>query len=132
MIDTSAWVDYLRGEPPAAAARVRELVSIEPTELVICEPIAMELLAGAGDEPMLARLDRLATGLRSVRLIPEVDFRSAAGLYRQARARGETVRSLVDCLIAAVALRQGVRVVHKDRDLEVLGRTAGLDQESCR
>jgi predicted nucleic acid-binding protein len=132
MIDTSAWVDYLRGDPTAAARRVRELVSTQPAELAICEPIAMELLAGAGDETMLARLDRLTSGLPTLRMAPDLDFRAAAALYRQARAHGETIRSLVDCLIAAVALRHGIRVVHKDRDLEVLGRTSGLDQESCR
>jgi predicted nucleic acid-binding protein len=58
--------------------------------------------------------------------------RAAAALYRVARTGGETVRSVVDCLIAAVALRHDVRLVHKDRDFEVLGRITGLQHRSYR
>jgi predicted nucleic acid-binding protein len=40
--------------------------------------------------------------------------------YRAVRANGGTVRKLLDCLIAAVALRTGATVVHRDRGFDVL------------
>ena len=49
-----------------------------------------------------------------------VDYEQAAALYRQCRAKGETVRKLIDCLIAAIAIRNGLAVLHKDSDFEVL------------
>ena len=79
----------------------------------------MELLAGARDEHHLQGLRRL---LARATLIPTVraDYENAAMLYRQCRNRGETVRKLVDCLIAAVAIRSEVAILHDDRDFDVL------------
>ncbi|MCU1372395.1 MAG: hypothetical protein JWO77_3589 [Ilumatobacteraceae bacterium] len=39
-------------------------------------------------------------------------------LHRMCRVNGITVRSMVDCLIAAVAVRHEVAVLAKDRDFE--------------
>lgn len=132
LVDTSGWVDFLRGVDSAATAAVRELIGRRHDELVMCEPIAMELLAGATDPAAVDRIERLTDGLPSLGLEPVLDFRSAAGLHRLARAGGETVRSIVDCLIAAVALRNDAILVHKDRDFEVLARVVPLRQRSYR
>jgi predicted nucleic acid-binding protein len=39
---------------------------------------------------------------------------------------GETVRKVDDCLIAAVAIRNDVAVLHDDRDFDVLARHTTL------
>jgi len=52
---------------------------------------------------------------------------SAIDLFRRARRAGVTVRSSVDCLIAASALRHGLTVVHCDRDYDQLARVVPLD-----
>ncbi|MDQ4069069.1 MAG: hypothetical protein M3203_06305 [Actinomycetota bacterium] len=57
------------------------------------------------------------------------DFEAAADLYRACKAGGETVRALTDCLIAVVALRQSLSVLHADRDFDVLARHTGLQAE---
>lgn len=46
--------------------------------------------------------------------------------YRRCRARGETVRKLVDCLIAAVAIRNGLPLLHRDADFDALSRHTNL------
>lgn len=51
---------------------------------------------------------------------PRQDFHAVAGAYRASRAQGGTVRSLVDCLIAAVAVRHEATLVHRDDDFEAL------------
>jgi predicted nucleic acid-binding protein len=43
-------------------------------------------------------------------------FDHAAQLYRRARQRGYTIRTAVDCLIAAQALERDAMLVHNDRD----------------
>ncbi len=55
-------------------------------------------------------------------------FEEAVALYRNARRAGLTVRSGVDCLIAARALRHGLTVVHVDRDFDLIARVAPLKQ----
>ncbi len=54
------------------------------------------------------------------------DFEEAASLYAECRARGQRVRKLDDCLIAAVAIRHDVPVLHHDRDFDVLARHTPL------
>ena len=126
LIDTSAWVDYLRGSDTRTTAAVRQHLLAQGTEVVTCEPVAMELLAGAGDESRSRKLETLVNGLASLSLDPWADFRDAARIYRTARASGETIRSLTDCLIAAIALNHAVTVLHKDRDFEVIAGLTGL------
>jgi predicted nucleic acid-binding protein len=54
----------------------------------------------------------------------------AANLYRAARRAGLTVRSSVDCLIAACAIRHDLEVLHRDRDFDALARVASLQVRS--
>ncbi|MPZ64412.1 MAG: PIN domain-containing protein [Pseudonocardiaceae bacterium] len=120
MIDTSAWIEYLRRTGSPANVEVKRLLQEEPGSVVVTEPIVMELLAGPTDPQLVATLERLVDGLRVVPVDAELDYRAAATVYRTARQRGRTVRSLVDCLIAVVAARTGAVLLHRDRDFRVL------------
>jgi predicted nucleic acid-binding protein len=60
----------------------------------------------------------------------ETLFLEAASLYRSARRQGLTVRSSVDCLIAACALRHNVAVLQNDRDYELISEIAPLKVQS--
>lgn len=55
------------------------------------------------------------------------DGEDAAQLYRSARGRGLTVRSSIDCLIAAVALRTGDPVMAADRNFPALAQVSDLE-----
>jgi predicted nucleic acid-binding protein len=55
-------------------------------------------------------------------------FLEATDLYRRARRAGFTVRSGVDCLIAACAIRNDLIVLHQDRDYSALARISPLRQ----
>ena len=92
----------------------------------------MELLAGVRGqrEHATVRARLLALPRLSVRGL--TDFEAAAELYRSCRARGATVRRLIDCLIAAVAIRENASVLHNDRDFETLGRHTRLRAERYR
>lgn len=61
-----------------------------------------------------------------------MDYEEAADLYRGCRSRGATVNKLIDCLIAAIAIREGATVLHNDRDFEVLAKHTRLRLERYR
>ena len=124
LVDTSAWIEYLRGTGSAANVEVRRLLKDETSRVAITEPVTMELLAGATSGSALRALETLTSGLRQLPVDAAVDYVTAATLFRAARASGETVRKLLDCLIAAVAIRTGAVLVHRDRDVDVLARVA--------
>lgn len=50
----------------------------------------------------------------------------AAAIYRELRRRGITIRSMVDALIAAVAIRIDVPVLHRDRDFGAIAQHSAL------
>lgn len=122
LVDTSAWVEYLRATGSPANVEVRRLLRTEPERVATTEPVVMELLAGAPGAVVLEKLQTLTSGLRQLPLDPAVDFHTAATAYRSARAGGSTVRKLLDCLIAAVAVRTGAVLLHRDRDFDGLAR----------
>lgn len=128
LIDTSAWVEFLRDTGSLVCLRVDELLS---GEIATCDAVRMEVLAGARDEFHLRDLRRLMA--RAV-IIPTraTHYEEAASLYRHCRRQGETVRKLIDCLIASVAIAEGVPVLHRDVDFDVLARHTALQTYSAR
>ena len=122
LIDTSAWIEFLRDTGSPTCVRVDALLG---GDIATCDPVRMELLAGARDERHLGELRRLLAGAANVTAQP-VDFESAAGLYRQCRSRGETVRRMIDCLIAAIAIRTDCPILHSDVDFDALARHTAL------
>ena len=132
LIDTSAWVEYFRATGSAAAVEVRRLLSTKADQLVMCEPVAMEILSGAVDDDTHMKLEQLVNGLSSLKLDDAVDFRSAASIYRAARRRGQTIRSINDCLIAALSIRHGTSIIHRDADFDVIAAITSLEAESFR
>lgn len=121
LVDTSAWVEHLRDTRSAAALEVARLLAEAPQDLVTAPPVVMELLAGARDERAVELLSRLVASLPVLALDPALDWSAAATVYRAARRQGRTVRGLVDCLLAVVAERHDVVLVHRDADLALLG-----------
>jgi predicted nucleic acid-binding protein len=122
LVDTSAWIEVFRRH---STARIEEAVEFD--DVVTCLPIIQEVLQGFDDE----RAYRVARD--AMFALPVVDdpmpaaaFDHAATLYRQARRAGRTVRSGVDCLIAACALRHDLEVLHHDRDFAVLATITPL------
>jgi len=85
----------------------------------------MEVLAGARDERHLENLQGLLARTALIETEPG-DYDSAAALYRACRVRGVTIRSIVDCLIAAHAIRIDVPVLHADADFDTLARHTDL------
>jgi predicted nucleic acid-binding protein len=124
LVDTSAWIEVFRRP---ARLTLDALGGID--EVVTCLPVVQEVLQGFRDERAfrVAREAMWALPMVEAPLGPQV-VAEAIDLYRQARRAGWTVRSSVDCLIAACALRHDLTVVHRDRDFPQLSRLSGLKQ----
>jgi predicted nucleic acid-binding protein len=125
LADSSAWVEYLRATGSPVHLRLRQLIA-DDDDLVTNEVVMMELLAGETTPDGVARLRRLLDRFDVLPIEGLADFEAAAELYRRCRAAGETVRKLTDCLIAAIALRHGATLLHRDRDFDVIARHAPL------
>ena len=120
LADTSIWIGLLNGTVAPVPA---EMLG----QLVTCGPVVQEVLQGLreGRESRAFR-----TAFDSVpRLsdpLPETLFRTAAEIYAQGRRQAITIRSSMDCLIAVIALENGVPVWHRDRDFDRIAQIAPL------
>jgi predicted nucleic acid-binding protein len=125
VVDTSIWVDFLRGHDSDQVHRLVGL--IEADEGVgITDVILSEILQGAPSEAAARRLDARFAPFDCFRLGTLEDFRRAAQLYRKARSAGYTIRRTLDCLIASVCIREDVPLLHADADFDRLAASTDL------
>ena len=125
LVDSSAWIEFLRATGSPAHLRLRSALE-QGGALASTDVIVMEILAGARDDADRDRLRRLLYGLEFLAVDGPADYERAAELYRLCRRRGETPRKLSDCLIAAVAIRCGVELLCEDADFDAIARHAPL------
>ena len=109
-------------------ALTRGLAGRGPAQIprrAVTEPVLMEVLAGAA-EGNIDRVELLLSSQTPLAVDPALDYHAAADLYRRVRRAGRTVRSLNDCLIAAVALRHDALIAHRDADFSAIAQVAPL------
>lgn len=122
LVDTSAWIEWFRDSGSPAAALVGDLRS-DPRSIAVTQPVALEVRAGAPKRHMHA-VNRVLDDAVQLSVEPHLDFDAAADLYLACRDIGQPVRAVMDCLIAAVAIRTGAVLIHQDRDYRTLASIA--------
>jgi predicted nucleic acid-binding protein len=124
LVDTSAWIEVFRKPARLDVGQLGDFDAI-----VTCLPVIQEVLQGFTDEAAFRAAREAMWSLPIVESpLGASVFEQAVALYRSARRAGLTVRSGVDCLIAACALRHSLTVVHVDRDFDLIARVAPLEQ----
>jgi len=126
LVDTSVWIETFRRNDPF------DLEGTVDFDLVVtCLPVVQEVLQGFRNEAGFrhARSAMHALPMVESPLEREV-FDQAVSLYRTARRNGLTIRSSVDCLIAACAIRNALCVLHRDRDYPALAKVSELQQRT--
>ena len=122
LTDTSVWIDLLNG--PSGRTLSRDVLH----RIVTCGPVVQEVMQGirysSEERAFRAAFDAIP---RLSDPLPERVFSAAADIFRQGRRQGYTIRSSMDCLIAAIALEHGVPVWHKDRDFPFIAKFTALE-----
>lgn len=137
LVDSSVWIDHLRG------VRTREteildrlLVSLDPelglydgeapADLLIGDLILCEVLRGIPDAREHAAVKEILLSFE-VMTIGGVDLGlEAADRYRALRRRGVTVRKTIDLLIGTYCIVRDCVLLHSDRDFDPMTRHLGL------
>ena len=118
LVDTSVWIDFLRGSPTPQVATLEAL--LEGDDLVGTAPIILqEVLQGADSPRRFEQWRRGFSGLISYLPLDPIDTHvEAARLFAACRRAGKTPRSSNDCLIAQIALEHDLVLLEDDRDFE--------------
>jgi predicted nucleic acid-binding protein len=131
LIDSSAWVEFLRATGSPLHLSVRDALAGDG-DVACTEVVAMEVLAGATDDADRGRLRRLLYRFAFLPVAGLWDYEHAAELYTLCRRRGKTVRKLTDCLIATVAIRNDAQLLCDDSDFLAIASCAPLSLAAWR
>jgi len=124
LVDTSAWIEVFR-----KPARLNLEAVVDFEDVVTCLPVVQEVLQGFTSDVAFRGAREAMFALPMVESpLEERVCLEAIDLYRRARRAGITVRSSVDCLIAACAIRHGLTVLHNDRDYPAIARISELQE----
>lgn len=120
LVDTSVWVDFLRGEQTPRVGALEELLAGDMA--VATAPIILqEILQGADSQARFDKWRRYFDDLWCyVPAHPVETHVAAARLYLSCRRAGRTPRGSNDCLIAQIAIENGLALLHDDRDFEAI------------
>jgi hypothetical protein len=122
LVDTSVWIELLN-------QRLGKALSADDLlRFVTCGPVVQEVLQGLREGPASRAFREAFLALPVLSdPLPRSVFVAAAEIYRLGRRKGYTIRSSTDCLIAAVAIENGVPVWHQNRDFAAIARYTALE-----
>ena len=124
LADSGAWIDYLRSQKGALAARLD--LAIETEVVMVGDLILAEVLRGLPDDRDAARVVASLETFEFVELGGAAVAQEAARMYRHMRAKGVTVRGTLDMLVGAWCCFNDVPLIHDDRDFKAMERWCGL------
>ena len=124
IVDTSVWVDYLTNQSNAHTEWLDRMVgslSLGLTDLILCE-----LLQGIRHDSKVGLVQTRLGQMELFETCGEELAVASASNCRKLRAKGHTVRTTVDCLVATLCIENGYRLLHRDRDFNVFEQHLGL------
>ena len=124
LVDTSDWVDYLRGNATRQVDALKELVSGDP--IVGIAPIVLqEILQGADSDERFEKWRKYFSGLCCYSPADPVESHVAtARLCQSCHRAGKAPRSSNDCLIARIAIEHDLVLLQDDRDFAAVASVA--------
>lgn len=120
LVDTTVWIDIFSGRNTAQVAMLESLID-KREDICLCGVILTEVLQGIRNDKEHKRTKSVLSDLIFFPMTYET-FLLAANIYRTLRVKGVTIRNSVDCMIAAVCLENNVRLLHNDRDFDLIAQ----------
>ena len=129
LVDSSVWIDYLRGNATPQAEKLDTLLGTVP--LAIGDLILAEVLQGCASDRAFNEVKRTLAALNTVHLGGFELAIEAAQNFRRLRALGFTVRKTIDTVIATRCIVNGLELLHSDRDFDAFEQHLGLRCVRC-
>jgi predicted nucleic acid-binding protein len=115
LIDTCAWIDFLKNQNGQLGDQVAELINTEQARL--CGPVITELLQGVrSGQQAVKEFSQLNLLFERIPILTctEPDWLKAGHTLQNLRSQGITL-PLIDALIASIAKRNQVSVLTIDK-----------------
>lgn len=122
LVDTSIWVDYLRGITSIVAEKVDRLLS--DAEVCVPKIVLAELLQGAKYDREVSAVKDFLEAFTIIDQGPDT-WLKAGKLSRRLRSRGQTIH-LIDCYIAVIAEENNCTVFTLDEHFREIQKVLPL------
>lgn len=124
LVDSSVWIDFLRGTRTPQAEKLDVLLGT--TRIAVGDLILAEVLQGVRDEREFQQVRKTLDSFEQVDLVGREIAVQAAKNFRILRALGLTVRKTIDTLIATRCIESNYALLHSDRDFDAFELHLGL------
>ena len=126
LIDTSVWIDFFNSKNSNQVEQLQYLL-IHDKPICLCPTILQEVLQGF--EFASKRYEIVKDDLMNQRILvcePVMAAIKAAELYQECRKKGVTIRKSNDCLIAYHAIHFNAKILHCDKDFDLISHHTSL------
>jgi predicted nucleic acid-binding protein len=124
LVDSSVWIDYLRGVSTPQVDRLDSLLGVEP--LAIGDLVLAEVLQGCDSDADFNRVKDLLDSLFLVELGGREIAIQAARNFRTLRTLGVTIRQTIDTIIATRCIADDLALLYRDKDFDPFVEHLGL------
>jgi len=125
LLDTSVLIEFLNRTGSRFDKSVEVLIAND-TDIAIAEITLTEVLQGIRSERDYREVRASLMTLPSLSLKDHDSYIKAADLYRKCRARGLTIRSTIDVIIAQTAIENNAELLHNDRYFGAIASVSSL------
>jgi predicted nucleic acid-binding protein len=123
VVDSSVWIDHFNGRSTLETSALERLAG---QRIVIGDLVMAEVLQGFRREDDFRRAQRIFAALEFRSMVGLEIAIAAARNHRRLRARGVTVRTTINSLIATFCIIEHHELLHCDRDFDPFERYLGL------
>ena len=128
LVDSSVWIDFLRG---TSNRQTEQLVtwlkgSKATVDVGVADLVVFEVMRGFDNPKAQEKVKQLLLDLEVVEIGGLENSLLAAEHYRELRARGYTIASPIDVLLASYCITHNHLLLHRDSDFDVMKTLRGL------
>ncbi|MBN2161237.1 MAG: PIN domain-containing protein [Spirochaetes bacterium] len=125
IVDTSVWIDFFNGVQNGQSEYLADSIESDKT-IFMHSIILMEILRGFRSEKDHSEVKDILLSYNFVTEDPVQEVIGASDLYRSLKKKGATIRKSMDCLIAYAAIKNGLPLLHRDRDFDIIAKHSKL------
>ena len=126
LVDSSVWIDYFRNDSTPHTAQLDQWLDTPVVVIGTADLVVFEVVRGFRHDRARIEAQALLLDLPIVEIGGIDNALRAAEHDRALRAKGYTIRSPVDVLLASYCITHGHTLLHRDADFDAFKTLGGL------
>ena len=126
LVDSSVWIDFFNQHHSPANLKLIELLQDGTVTVGVADLVVFEVLRGFRNDRALLQAQDFLLDLPTVAIGGMANALRAAEHDRALRAKGFTIRSPIDVLLASYCITHDHTLLHPDADFDAIQTLRGL------